>query len=304
MQKTKWDNFTDEQLREIFQKSSSYKEIASFLGYKGCSGALSKKIREVGERIGVNVSHFTHGSQGKFKDLTGQTINNGFTVIEKVNGIKPTTWRCKCLYCGKEFTVSIVNINTQKSCGCLSSQQGLKIEDLSNLTYGNFTILEYDAEESKLHKRTFWKCRCNLCNNIKSYEAYRIKNLTPYSCGCQPLNSLGEKRIATLLTENKITYQKEYIFKNCKDKKQPYRFDFAIFENGKIKCLIEYQGKQHYFQNSGWGEDLLDIQFRDNQKSKYCQENNIPLIIIPYTDYDKIDTQYLLNKISEVKNNA
>ena len=32
---------------------------------------------------------------------------------------------------------------------------------------------------------------------------------------------------------------------------------------------------------------------RDNLKKKFCLENKIPLIEIPYYDYDKIDTEYL-----------
>ena len=30
---------------------------------------------------------------------------------------------------------------------------------------------------------------------------------------------------------------------------------------------------------------------RDNYKNQWCKENNIPLIRIPYTDYDKINAE-------------
>ena len=71
----------------------------------------------------------------------------------------------------------------------------------------------------------------------------------------------------------------------------PLRFDFAIFENGKVITLIECQGEQHYNKDEFFTDDSLLI--RDNLKKKFCLENKIPLIEIPYYDYDKIDAEYL-----------
>jgi hypothetical protein len=33
-------------------------------------------------------------------------------------------------------------------------------------------------------------------------------------------------------------------------------------------------------------------------KKEYCQKHNINLIEIPYTDYDKLNWEYLKNKLS------
>ena len=35
-------------------------------------------------------------------------------------------------------------------------------------------------------------------------------------------------------------------------------------------------------------------QKRDNYKDKYCKDNNIKLIRIPYTDFEKLNKEYLL----------
>jgi hypothetical protein len=42
---------------------------------------------------------------------------------------------------------------------------------------------------------------------------------------------------------------------------------------------------QEYFAN-----DLEEIQRRDTIKTKYAEDNNIPLVRIPYWDYDNIET--------------
>ena len=78
-----------------------------------------------------------------------------------------------------------------------------------------------------------------------------------------------------------------------------YFFDFAIFEDDKLKYLIEYQGIQHY-QESIFSkyESLQERQNRDNIKREYCKSHNIKLIEIPYWDYEKINYSYIKEKIN------
>ena len=69
------------------------------------------------------------------------------------------------------------------------------------------------------------------------------------------------------------------------------RFDFAIFDDKKVVALIECQGEQHYKESSKYYNDTLFL--RDKMKKEFCKEKGIPLIEIPYSDYDKIDTEYI-----------
>jgi len=72
-----------------------------------------------------------------------------------------------------------------------------------------------------------------------------LRNGDTKSCGC--LISAGEHRIAYLLDKLGFQYKKEYSFSDLKTNNgYLMRFDFAIFENMEIKCLIEYQGIGHY----------------------------------------------------------
>lgn len=119
------------------------------------------------------------------------------------------------------------------------------------------------------------------------------------SCGC--LFSKGEYKIALLLNEMNIIYKKEYIFSDYKNA----RFDFALLENDNICCLIEYDGPQHFSDQitGGWNsqERYETITHpKDLEKNAYCKTHNIPLIRIPYTDYDKININYLQERINEV----
>lgn len=118
-----------------------------------------------------------------------------------------------------------------------------------------------------------------------------MRNHTIIGCGCA--NSKGELKIRQLLDSNKIKYQQQYSFNDLKVE-DLLRFDFAIFEEEKLKCLIEYQGEQHYKKAGYDTEDRFRIRKSyDKLKRKYCKDNNILLIEIPYTDYEKLNIDYL-----------
>ena len=63
-----------------------------------------------------------------------------------------------------------------------------------------------------------------------------------------------------------------------------YEFDGY---NEEHKIAFEYHGYQHYVYPNFFHKtekDFLSNQERDKAKEEYCKENNIKLIIIPYTD--------------------
>ena len=54
-----------------------------------------------------------------------------------------------------------------------------------------------------------------------------------------------------------------------------------------------YPTKAHLIDTYGY-EGIIA---RDNYKNQWCEKNNIPLIRIPYTDYNNIDGNYMENII-------
>ena len=59
--------------------------------------------------------------------------------------------------------------------------------------------------------------------------------------------SKGEKKIIDLLRANKIKFEREVSFDGLVGLKGvPLRFDFAIYRNNKLYCLIDFDGRQHF----------------------------------------------------------
>ena len=111
-------------------------------------------------------------------------------------------------------------------------------------------------------------------------------------------------KIAKILQTLKYEYVTQANFPDCTDVGL-LRFDFGVYKNNKLLCLIEYDGEQHYMpvkfcdiSDDEVQQKLLDTQRRDKIKNDYCLKNNIPLLRIPYWDKEnmkKIITEYLLN---------
>ncbi len=107
----------------------------------------------------------------------------------------------------------------------------------------------------------------------------------------------GEKSITKTLTElgfvsgDNLFFQKT--FSDCREK-YPLRFDFYIVD---YNLCIEYHGEQHYkpvrfsysISEKQSFENLKNQKARDKTKEKYCRDNDISLLVIPYWDYDNIE---------------
>ena len=67
------------------------------------------------------------------------------------------------------------------------------------------------------------------------------------------------------------------------------RFDFAIFKDGQLTHLIEFDGIQHFDKNNNfYGESTVK---HDQMKNDYCIKNNIKLIRL--TNYENLTAEAL-----------
>ena len=163
--------------------------------------------------------------------------------------------------------------------------------DLTNKTFGKWTVIEKTNKRAS-NGGVYWHCICE-CGNEKNILAQSLLNGQSLSCGEHSNISKGNSKIIEILNSNNIQYETEKKFNSCKDKRE-LPFDFYI-EN---KYLIEYDGKQHFDKNS-----IFDYEYTHNHdllKSKWCKENNIPLIRIPYTHYDNLCLEDLLLETSSL----
>ena len=216
-------------------------------------------------------------------DLT----NKKFGLLTPIYYIKGGKWHCKC-DCGNECDVDTRNLNSNhtQSCGCLQKQKA------SNNTYN---MIGYENDGIKVLERAgsdnqqvaLWKCQCKYCKNIFITRGSTIRNGDTQSCGC--LHSTNEQKITKLLLDNNIEFATQYTFPDLKGVNGgALRFDFAIFKNGILSHLIEYNGLQHYEEAKGkWGQGFSNLVENDNRKIQYCKQNDIELRIIKYNDtYD------------------
>ena len=225
-------------------------------------------------------------------DLTGQRFGR-LVVLEKVDyNDTPqrceAKWRCQC-DCGNIVEVRGTSLRkgATRSCGCLHNELAsnqFRIDETGN-TYGLLTVIEYAGSSPK--QDALWLCKCQ-CGNTKIVNGQDLRNGHTSSCGC--LISKGESIIAAYLQQHNIRYKSQYTDASLRTNANgQYKFDFALLNKKEQPiAMIEFNGKQHYEQSDFFG-DLEDIKYRDKQKSIWCQQHNIPLLIIPYWKMDNIE---------------
>lgn len=131
------------------------------------------------------------------------------------------------------------------------------------------------------------------CECENGHEFYITPNNLLAGKWCKACNvSHGERAIENYLKSHHIHYMKEYTFKDLKGDRNVLPFDFAVFVEDKLICLIEYDGEQHYrpmrhsHNKQRNIEKFYQTQFYDGLKNAYCEEHQIPLIRISCFDVD------------------
>nr|QBK86030.1 MAG: restriction endonuclease [Marseillevirus LCMAC101] len=132
-------------------------------------------------------------------------------------------------------------------------------------------------------------------------------------CGICRL-SKGEREVEKYLLEKNIWFARQKKFPDCKHiLSLPFDFycEYLVEETDKLRFiipfLIEYNGRQHYQPISIFGgEKYFNARQRnDGIKLRYCEKEDIYLLVIPYTDYKRIEEvidsyiEFLLKDTSE-----
>ena len=251
-------------------------------------------------------------------------------------------WACHCLACGNPYVekrednlkigaiggvtyTSGRKYNGTRSCGCKQNKQfvnantkGIINEDLTGQVLHGWKLIKKtfikDSNRSQLylcqstikpsyfdllsirHLKDGYVAQAKLAN--KKYNEIQLSYTEPKNL------SYNEQKILQLLKNTNIHGRVQAKFEKCKDK-LPLPFDFII-EN---KYIIEYDGQQHFSSIASWGGDkqLSLTRAHDLIKNKFCFDNNIPLIRIPYNveytfeDLKLETTRFLLTPENEEK---
>jgi hypothetical protein len=197
----------------------------------------------------------------------------GFKFLSEkyINSSTKYRWQCKN---GHIFEAKYSNVYSGKGCKKCTMYSIDDLKQKAKERGGECLSTEYTLLSDKYRFK---------CKNGHEWEASGAHILGKTWCPVCNI-SVGE------LTCKKII---EYIYKKPFEKKRPEwlvtdegnRMEFDAY-NSDLKIAIEYNGKQHYedvpyfYKN---GQTLEGRKQYDRLKEGLCKENNVHLIIVPYT---------------------
>jgi len=239
-------------------------------GY-GCKKCADEKLRS-------NTEEFIL----KAKDIHGDNFNYELVEYLKSNSVV----KIKCNKCNEFFLQCPATHLKMKKTACYKCSKISTEEWVDRAKKIHKQKYDYEQTYYKNNKGIV-KIKCNKCNTFFHQRAdYHLRGY-----GCSKCNeSKGEIRVAEYLLENNISFSPQKTFKTLRYK-NPLKFDFYIPE---INVLVEYDGEGHYLPCFGSTpeikqKNLENCQRRDKIKNEWAKANNIPLLRIPYWDFDRIE---------------
>jgi very-short-patch-repair endonuclease len=198
-------------------------------------------------------------------------------------------WICK--RCGYDDWFTSINTRTSLKTGCPACS-GRVVTDNNRLStlYPEISAQWHPDKNNPLaaddvsyasNMDVWWKCPT--CG--REWKAL-ICSRTRYDLGCGKCNSsLGERRIIDFLEQNDIEYIHQYKFNNCRNQRV-LPFDFYLPD---YNLLIEYDGILHFKDKFNNEKEFQRTLENDKIKNDYCKRNQIPLLRIPYLEFDNIE---------------
>jgi Zn finger protein HypA/HybF involved in hydrogenase expression len=190
-----------------------------------------------------------------------------------------------------EFIQSVSNhINCKDGCPKCGGKQKWIITDLID-KLNNIHDNKYDYSDINFISVTE---KINIrCPHHGIFPQLVSKHLSGQGCPNCKYVSKGEKYIIKYLDKNDIKYYHQYGFDTCKYINK-LTFDFYLPD---YNLCIEFDGRQHFepVEHFGGQKEFESCVKRDNSKNNWCEENNLRLVRIPYTQ--------ILNVNEILKNN-
>lgn len=217
--------------------------------------------------------------------------NSDAILLETEYKNNSTKMRFKCK-CGEEFITTFAHFKDQNKRECNKCSDKRRTGKFKAYTYNQVKEMieskgckllskEYHSNIQKL------EIQC-VCGEIFTTNLAGFSSKNKTRCDkCTKKQSTYARIIEEYLRLKNVKFIKEYRFKECRYI-LPLPFDFYL---PKIKTCIEVDGEMHYKPSrfTTAEKDFEDTLLRDNIKNKFCKENKIQLIRIPYYEIkDKV----------------
>ena len=170
--KSKWEYYSEEELKDFYLSSSSFKEMFLKMGY---SRYNTQTLSQMREKYNWLTPYF------KGKDLKGKKFGRLFVTDLASAKEGRVYWKCRC-DCGNETEVLAYNLTSgqTQSCGCYGREQRIKaqLKDISNQKFGR--LIPVCRNPDNLQE---WECRCD-CGNKVFCSTHSLLSGHTRSCGC------------------------------------------------------------------------------------------------------------------------
>ena len=190
----------------------------------------------------------------------------------------------KCDICKKEFTREPNRFLKNPTCPSCERTGTMSFEKFMEELNKRYELDEYVLVEpekyNKTHDKMLVRHKCGFVWKISPSD------LLLHQCPqCARKTSKGEKAIKNFCDMHSI----EYIWQwQQKINERMLYFDFYL---PKYNLAIEFQGEQHYKPIKYWGgeEGFQRRLVNDNDKREWCKKQNIHLLEISFTSFEKIN---------------
>lgn len=192
---------------------------------------------------------------------------------------------------GHLFTMQVLNFLHNK-CWCQQCSKNKKptIEEIRQLAISRNGILLSTIYINNI-KKLKWKCKEG---HIWEARYDRVKNGNSWCPQCK--SNKTEKQCRTIF--NNI-YKQDFPSVRIPNLNTKTNFELDGY-NEELKIAFEYNGYQHYKYPNFFHADeaaFIKQQASDQYKKQYCIDNNITLIIIPYTIKQQDIKQFILERL-------
>jgi hypothetical protein len=213
-------------------------------------------------------------------------VNPQFTILEEYKECNQKI-KIQCGICGKVYRRTACQLFKKTICSnCFYNQKKMTNQEFHKKLKKLPIYLDIEIINDYIDYNTKIKVKCKKCKTI--YDVSPNNILRGSRCpSCWSVKTKGEQKVEQYLKNNDIFFLPQKTFKNCVSKKnRKLRFDFYIpLEN----VCIEYDGPYHFDKNFWLNKNNPNFKEHDEIKNKFCKDNNINLLRIPYWEEDNIN---------------